>query len=62
MTMMIDRNPEGRETGEGFVDAVEDRTVGELLAELIEQIRLLRHEMTAAGLTEHLERPETHLR
>ena len=46
---MMDRNPQGRDTAEGFVDAVEEKTVRELLLELISQVRLLRLAMVKIG-------------
>ena len=49
MTMMIDRNPEGRDTGEGLVDAVEDKSARELLMDLLKEIRLLRLAMVRRG-------------
>ena len=39
---MLDRNPAGRDTDEGNKQAVTDRSVEELLRDLIDEVRKLR--------------------
>lgn len=39
---MINRNPAGRDTDEGFLGAVEDKTAKELLLELVMEVKKLR--------------------
>ena len=52
MTMMTDRNPQGRDTDAGFVDAVEDRPVSEWLAEILRELKLLRQSLALRGVAE----------
>ena len=51
---MVDRNSQGRDTGEGFVEAVEEKTVRELLIELISHVKLLRLAMVRRGTAQDL--------
>ena len=49
MVMMIDRSPEGRDTGEGLESAVQDKTTRELIVMLIAEVRMLRLAMVRRG-------------
>ena len=42
MTMMVDRNPEGRDTAEGFQSAVQDKSARELLLEILIELKKIR--------------------
>lgn len=58
MTNLVDRNPQGRDTGAGFVDEVEEKSVQELLVELIDEVRKLRFAMVLADTAVDLEDQE----
>ena len=42
MTNMIDRSPAGRDTDEGFEEATADKTVRDLLEEILHELQQLR--------------------
>ena len=54
MSQMIDRNLQGRDTGEGFKASVQDKDVRELLIEILMELRMHRLSDVRKGATSDL--------